>query len=53
MEHRIPSRTAHIFRGELSVAIAELRLGLIRSQRLGETRPLVDGLQEVVAQLLG
>ena len=68
MEHRIPRRTAHIFGGELTVPMAELHLlegqdmalvssnelrsGLIWSTRLGETRPLVDGLQEVMAQLL-
>jgi 8-oxo-dGTP pyrophosphatase MutT (NUDIX family) len=66
MEHRIPRRTAHIFCGELSVPITELHLlegqdmalvssdelcsGRIWSQRLSEARPLVDGLQEVVAQ---
>jgi 8-oxo-dGTP pyrophosphatase MutT (NUDIX family) len=69
MEHCIPRRTAHVFRGELSVPITELNLlegqdmalvsaedllsGSIWSARLQTRRPLVDGLQAVMDQLLG
>ena len=68
MVHRIPRRTAYVFRAELSVPLAELRLlegldmalvsaeelltGSIWSNRLGSQRPLVDGLPEVMQHLL-
>jgi 8-oxo-dGTP pyrophosphatase MutT (NUDIX family) len=69
MEHRIPRRTAHVFRGPLSVPIGQLQLlegqdmalvcdvdllsGSIWSAKLRARRPLVDGLHEVMNQLLG
>lgn len=68
MEHRIPRRTAHIFVAELSVPLEQLVLvegqdmalvtreellaGAIWSARLGHRRPLADGLEEVMVQLL-
>ena len=69
LEHRIPRRTAHVFRGELTVPLDQLRLlegqdmalvpaqallrGSIWSTRLGCHRPLADGLLEVMQHLLG
>jgi 8-oxo-dGTP pyrophosphatase MutT (NUDIX family) len=68
MDHRNQRRLAHVFRVELTVPIAELRLregqdmalitpeqlcsGTIWSHRLGAHRPLADGLEEVVRQTL-
>jgi 8-oxo-dGTP diphosphatase len=69
MEHRIPRRTAHIFMAELTVPLErlvllegqdmalvtseELLTGVVWSERLGSPRPLADGLEPVMAQLLG
>lgn len=68
MVHHIPRRTAHVFRGELSVPLEQLQLlegqdmalvspeellaGSIWSSHLGRHRPLADGLLEVIQQLL-
>jgi 8-oxo-dGTP pyrophosphatase MutT (NUDIX family) len=68
LEHRIPRRTAHVFLAELTVPLEQLVLlegqdmalvsrqelltGVIWSERLGRHRPLADGLQEVMGQLL-
>ena len=69
MEHRIPRRTAHVFVAELTVPLErlvllegqdmalvtceELLAGVVWSERLGSRRPLADGLEPVMAQLLG
>ena len=69
LEHRIPRRTAHVFVGELTVPLEQLVLlegqdmalvsaeallaGSIWSILLASHRPLADGLQEVMGQLLG
>jgi 8-oxo-dGTP diphosphatase len=69
MEHRIPRRTAHIFMAELTVPLErlvllegqdmalvtpeELLTGVVWSERLSSPRPLADGLEPVMAQLLG
>jgi 8-oxo-dGTP diphosphatase len=68
MVHRIHRRTAHVFRGELSVPLERLRLlegqdmalvsaeelleASIWSTRLGCYRPLADGLSDLVRQVL-
>ena len=68
MVHHIHRRTAHVFRGELSVPLErlqlmegqdmalvspeELLLGSIWSTRLGSFRPLADGLSDLVRQVL-
>ena len=68
MVHHIHRRTAHVFRGELSVPLErlqlmegqdialvspeELLLGSIWSTRLGCYRPLADGLSDLVPQVL-
>ena len=68
MEHHLHRRTAHVFRAELSVPLEQLQLlegqdmalgsseellsGAIWSTRLASTRPLADGLAEVMQQLL-
>jgi 8-oxo-dGTP diphosphatase len=68
MVHHIHRRTAHVFRGELSVPLEHLQLledqdmalvrpdellaGSIWSARLGRDRPLADGLPEVMQQVL-
>ena len=68
MVHHIHRRTAHVFRAELSVPLAQLTLlegldmalvsseellaGSIWSTHLGTHRPLADGLQEVMQHLL-
>ena len=68
MVHHIHRRTAHVFRGELSVPLEQLQLlegqdmalvssdellaGSIWSTRLGSYRPLADGLPEVMQQVL-
>jgi len=68
MRHRNQRRLAHIFWAELQIPLSELQLlegqdmalvhaeelrsGLIWSERLGCQRPLADGLQEVMDQLL-
>ena len=66
--HHHPRRLAHVFSGPLTVPIeqlqllegqdmalisaAELRSGTIRSPKLGITRPLVDGVAEILERLL-
>ena len=66
--HHHPRRLAHVFVGPLTVPIqqlqllegqdmalisaAELRSGTIRSPKLGITRPLVDGVAEILERLL-
>ncbi|MFU8884177.1 MAG: NUDIX hydrolase [Cyanobacteriota bacterium] len=68
MVHHIHRRTAHVFRGELSVPLDQLQLlegqdmdlvsaeellvGSIWSTRLSCHRPLADGLLEVMQQVL-
>ena len=68
MVHHIHRRTAHVFRGALSVPLEQLQLlegqdmalvspdellaGSIWSARLGCHRPLADGLSEVMQQVL-
>jgi 8-oxo-dGTP diphosphatase len=68
MVHPIHRRTAHVFRGELSVPLEQLQLlegqdmalvhaddliaGSIWSARLGTDRPLADGLLEVIQHVL-
>jgi 8-oxo-dGTP diphosphatase len=68
MRHRNPRRLAHVYWAELLVPLSELQLlegqdmalvraeelhsGLIWSARLGCHRPLADGLQAVMHQLL-
>ena len=66
--HHHPRRLAHVFAGPLTVPIqqlqllegqdmalisaAELRSGTIRSPKLEITRPLVDGVAEILERLL-
>jgi 8-oxo-dGTP diphosphatase len=66
--HHHPRRLAHVFVGALTVpldqlqllegqdmaliSVAELRSGAIRSPKLGCTRPLVDGVAEILERLL-
>ncbi|MFM7436712.1 MAG: NUDIX hydrolase [Vulcanococcus sp.] len=66
--HQHPRRLAHVFVGPLTVPLeqlqlhegqdmaliraAELRSGVIRSPKLGCTRPLVDGVAEILERLL-
>ena len=66
--HHHPRRLAHVFVGELTVPLqrlqllegqdmalvgeAELRSGAIHSPKLGQTRPLVDGVAEILERLL-
>lgn len=66
--HRLPRRTAHVFRGLLTVPLIQLELlegqdmalvraeellsGSIWSQRLAAHRPLADGLLEVFQHVL-
>ncbi|MFY8148605.1 MAG: NUDIX hydrolase [Prochlorococcaceae cyanobacterium] len=68
MVHHIHRRTAHVFRGELSVPLEQLRLlegqdldlvspeellaGSIWSSKLGIHRPLADGLLEVMQHVI-
>ena len=68
MVHHIHRRTAHVFRAELSVPLAQLTLlegldmalvsseellaGSIWSTHLGTHRPLADGLLEVMRHML-
>ena len=68
MVHYIHRRTAHVFRAELSVPLEqlqllegqdlglvspeELRSGSIWSNRLGSIRPVADGLQELMQQVI-
>ncbi|MFM7675060.1 MAG: NUDIX hydrolase [Synechococcus sp.] len=68
LEHHHPRRLAYVFRAELSVPLEQLQLregqdialvspeeflrGVIWSEELGCTRPLADGLLEVLQQLL-
>jgi 8-oxo-dGTP diphosphatase len=68
MVHHLHRRTAHVFRGELSVPLEQLQLlegqdmalvspdellaGSIWSAQLGCYRPLADGLPEVMQQVL-
>ena len=68
MVHHIHRRTAHVYRAELSVPLAQLTLlegldmalvsseellaGSIWSTHLGTHRPLADGLLEVMQHLL-
>ena len=68
MVHAIHRRTAHVFRGELSVPLDQLTLlegqdlalvsaeelleGSIWSQQLGCQRPLANGLLDVMQQVL-
>jgi len=68
MVHRIHRRTAHVFRGELSVPLEQLQLlegqdlglvspeellaGSIWSNKLGTHRPLADGLLEVMRHVI-
>ena len=68
MVHRIHRRTAHVYRGELSVPLEQLQLlegqdlgllspeellsGSIWSTKLAAHRPLADGLLEVMQHLL-
>jgi 8-oxo-dGTP diphosphatase len=68
MVHRLHRRTAHVFQAELSVPLeqlhllegqdlalvsrADLQAGWIWSRGLGCHRPLADGLQQVMQQLL-
>jgi hypothetical protein len=67
MVHHIHRRTAHVFRGELSVPLGRLQLlegqgmalvsseellsGLIWSTKLGSHRSLADGLLDVMQQV--
>ena len=66
--HRLARRTAHVFRGLLTVPLIQLELlegqdmalvraeellaGSIWSHRLGAHRPLADGLLEVIQHVL-
>ena len=66
--HQHPRRLAHVFSGALTVPLeqlqllegqdmtlisaAELRSGAIWSPKLGCTRPLVDGVAEILERLL-
>lgn len=66
-EHRDPQRVLHVFRGGLTVALADLRLsegqdmalasrqdmesGQVWSPKLGEPRPLAPSLQRALAKL--
>jgi len=66
--HQHPRRLAHVFVGELTVPLQRLRLlegqdmalvgatelrsGAIHSPKLGQTRPLVDGVAEILERLL-
>lgn len=68
MVHHLHRRAAHVFRGELSVPLQQLRLlegqdlglvspeellrGSIWSRKLGSHRPLADGLLEVMQQVI-
>ena len=68
MVHPIHRRTAHVFRGELSVPLEQLQLlegqdmalvstedllvGSIWSSKLAAQRPLADGLLEVIQQVM-
>jgi len=68
MVHPIHRRTAHVFRGELSVPLEQLQLlegqdmalvstedllvGSIWSSKLAVHRPLADGLLEVIQQVM-
>jgi len=68
MVHPIHRRTAHVFRGELSVPLEQLRLlegqdldlvspehllmGSIWSTKLAAHRPLADGLMEVIRHVM-
>ncbi|MCH9712932.1 MAG: hypothetical protein K0U63_00025 [Cyanobacteria bacterium] len=68
MVHHIHRRTAHVFRGELSVPLGRLQLlegqgmalvsseellsGLIWSTKLGSHRSLADGLLDVMQHVL-
>jgi len=68
MVHPIHRRTAHVFRGELSVPLEQLQLlegqdldlvspeellmGSIWSTKLAVHRPLADGLLEVIQQVM-
>ncbi|MEB3349540.1 MAG: NUDIX hydrolase [Cyanobacteriota bacterium] len=68
MVHHIHRRTAHVFRGELSVPLEQLQLlegldlalvtpeellsGSIWSTKLSSHRPLADGLLEVMQHVL-
>jgi len=68
MVHHIHRRTAHVFRGELSVPLEQLQLlegqdlglvspeelltGSIWSTKLAAHRPLADGLLEVMQEVL-
>ena len=67
--HHHPRRLAHVFHGELSIPLEQLQLlegqgmdlieprellsGSIWSHQLGAHRPLVDGLPDLIQQLLG
>ena len=66
--HQHPRRLAHVFVGQLTVPLEQLRLlegqdmalvsatelrsGAIHSPRLGQARPLVDGVAEILERLL-
>ena len=66
--HPIHRRTAHVFRGELSVPLEQLQLlegqdlaliraeellsGSIWSDKLGSRRPVADGLQELMRHVI-
>ena len=66
--HQHPRRLAHVFVGPLTVPLERLRLlegqdmalvsatelrsGAIHSPKLGQTRPLVDGVAEILERLL-
>ncbi|MBU6354307.1 MAG: NUDIX hydrolase [Cyanobacteria bacterium REEB498] len=66
--HQHPRRLAHVFMGPLTVPLQRLRLlegqdmalvgatelrsGAIHSPKLGQTRPLVDGVAEILERLL-
>ena len=68
MVHPIHRRTAHVFRGELSVPLEQLQLlegqdlaliraeellsGSIWSDKLGSRRPVADGLQELMRHVI-
>lgn len=68
MVHHIHRRTAHVFRGELSVPLEQLRLlegqvlalvspeellsGSIWSSKLGSQRSLADGLLAVIHSVI-
>ncbi|MFY8148573.1 MAG: NUDIX hydrolase [Prochlorococcaceae cyanobacterium] len=68
LQHRNERRLAHVFHGELSVPLEQLRLlegqdmalvetrelltGSIHSHRLGQVRPLAAGLAEVMRRVL-